>query len=82
NQGGDFTAATSGTKPHNNGSSAASLRGLGSQYTLVLLNGRRLSTHGLNGQSVDLNGIPLAALDRVEVLKDGASAIYGTDAIG
>ena len=82
NQGGDFTAATSGTKPHNNGSSAASLRGLGSQYTLVLLNGRRLSTHGLNGQSVDLNGIPLAALDRVEILKDGASAIYGTDAIG
>jgi len=82
NQGGDFTAATSGTKPHNNGASGASLRGLGSQYTLVLLNGRRLSTHGLNGQSVDLNGIPLAALDRVEILKDGASAIYGTDAIG
>jgi iron complex outermembrane receptor protein len=82
NQGGDFTAATSGTKPHNNGASSASLRGLGAQYTLVLLNGRRLSTHGLNGQSVDLNGIPLAAVDRIEILKDGASAIYGTDAIG
>ena len=81
NQGGDFLVSTAG-KPHNNGASSASLRGLGSQYTLVLLNGRRLSTHGLNGQAVDLNGIPLAAIDRVEILKDGASAIYGTDAIG
>ncbi|UUZ57060.1 TonB-dependent receptor plug domain-containing protein [Massilia sp. H-1] len=41
-----------------------------------------MATHGLNGQSVDLNSIPLAAVQRVEVLKDGASAIYGTDAIG
>jgi iron complex outermembrane recepter protein len=81
NQGGDFLNSTAG-KSANNGSSAASLRGLGAQYTLVLLNGRRLSTHGLNGQSVDLNSIPLAAIDRVEILKDGASAIYGTDAIG
>ncbi len=81
NQGGDFLNSLS-NKAHNNGSSAASLRGLGSQYTLVLLNGRRMSTHGLNGQSVDLNSIPLAAMDRVEILKDGASAIYGTDAIG
>jgi iron complex outermembrane recepter protein len=81
NQGGDFLNSLA-NKAHNNGSSAASLRGLGSQYTLVLLNGRRLSTHGLNGQSVDLNSIPLAAMDRVEVLKDGASAVYGADAIG
>ena len=81
NQGGDFLGSLS-NKAHNNGSSAASLRGLGSQYTLVLLNGRRLSTHGLNGQSVDLNSIPLAAMDRVEILKDGASAVYGADAIG
>jgi iron complex outermembrane recepter protein len=81
NQGGDFLNSLA-SKPHNNGAAAANLRGLGSQYTLVLLNGRRLSAHGLNGQSVDLNSIPLAAVDRVEVLKDGASAIYGADAIG
>ncbi len=81
NQGGDFLNSLS-TKPHNNGAAAASLRGLGDQYTLVLLNGRRLATHGLNGQSVDLNQIPMAAIDRIEILKDGASAIYGTDAIG
>lgn len=81
NQGGDFLGSTA-DRPHNNGAAAASLRGLGAQYTLVLLNGRRLSTHGLNGTSVDLNSIPMAAVDRIEVLKDGASAIYGTDAIG
>ncbi|MBC7918411.1 MAG: TonB-dependent receptor [Rhodoferax sp.] len=82
NQGGDFLSSTSNGNPHNNGASGASLRGLGAQYTLVLMNGRRMSTHGLNGQSVDLNSIPLAAIDRVEILKDGASAIYGADAIG
>lgn len=81
-QGGDFFSSNGGNRQHNNGSSAASLRGLGAQYTLVLLNGRRMSTHGLNGQSVDLNSIPVAAIERVEILKDGASAIYGTDAIG
>ena len=68
--------------PHNNGAAGASLRGLGAGSTLVLLNGRRIATHGLNGKSVDLNAIPMAAVERVEVLHDGASAIYGTDAIG
>jgi iron complex outermembrane receptor protein len=48
----------------------------------VLLNGRRVAAHGLNGGAVDINQIPMAAVERVEVLKDGASAIYGTDAIG
>jgi iron complex outermembrane receptor protein len=67
---------------HNNGAAGISLRGLGAGSTLVLLNGRRVSTHGLSGQAVDLNSIPLAAVQRVEVLTDGASAIYGTDAIG
>ena len=66
----------------NNGLSAANLRGQGSSSTLVLLNGRRVAAHGLNGGTVDLNSIPFAAVDRVEILKDGASAIYGTDAIG
>jgi iron complex outermembrane recepter protein len=66
----------------NNGSSAANLRGQGAAATLILLNGRRIAAHGLNGGVVDLNSIPFAAVERVEVLKDGASAIYGTDAIG
>ncbi len=65
-----------------NGVSGANLRGQGSDATLVLLNGRRVATHGLKGRAVDLNSIPFAAIERVEVLRDGASAIYGTDAIG
>jgi len=70
------------TDRNNNGNSSANLRGLGASSTLVLLNGRRLATHGAKGNAVDLNSIPLAAIERVEILKDGASAIYGTDAIG
>lgn len=65
-----------------NGLSAANLRNQGAASTLVLLNGRRLAAHGLNGGIVDLNSIPMAAVERVEVLKDGASSLYGTDAIG
>ncbi len=72
----------SGAKRGTNGASSANLRGQGADSTLVLLNGRRIATYGLNGQAVDLNSIPMAAVQRVEVLKDGASAIYGTDAIG
>jgi len=65
------------------GFTAASLRGLGSERTLVLLNGHRLAPYALSGgDAVDLSGIPLSAIERVEILKDGASAIYGTDAIG
>ena len=72
----------SGAQRGTNGLSAANLRGQGSASTLVLLNGRRVAAHGLQGSAVDVNQIPFAAIDRVEVLKDGASAIYGTDAIG
>ncbi|UVW29674.1 TonB-dependent siderophore receptor [Massilia sp. H6] len=70
------------------GVSTASLRGLSSTSTLVLLNGRRMTPSAYadpnNGNSTlyDLNSIPLAALERVEILKDGASAVYGSDAIG
>jgi len=64
------------------GASYASLRGLGPTATLVLINGQRMSGYGLSGKAVDLNTIPLAAIARVEILKDGASAIYGTDAVG
>ena len=73
---------TSGAQRGNNGASSANLRGQGSDNTLVLLNGRRVATHGMKASAVDLNSIPFAAVERVEVLKDGASAIYGTDAIG
>ena len=73
---------TSGAQRGTNGLSAANLRGQGSAGTLVLLNGRRLAAHGLTGGAVDVNQVPFAAIERVEVLKDGASAIYGTDAVG
>jgi iron complex outermembrane receptor protein len=67
------------------GAQGVSLRGLSVNSTLVLLNGRRMAPYALgdDGQRsfVDLNSIPLDAVERVEVLKDGASAIYGSDAI-
>lgn len=72
----------SGAQRGTNGLSAANLRGQGSASTLVLLNNRRVAAHGLSGSAVDVNQIPFAAIERVEILKDGASAIYGTDAIG
>ena len=63
--------------------SGASLRGLDSRATLVLLNGRRLANYAFSSTDIgtDLHAIPLAAIERVEILKDGASAIYGSDAI-
>lgn len=65
--------------------SSISLRGLGAEATLVLINGRRVASYPVgNGGTtafVDLNSIPLAAVDTIEVLKDGASAIYGADAV-
>ena len=66
---------------------SASLRGLGSVSTLVLLNGRRVAPAASadpntgQGQAYNLNTIPLSAIERIEILKDGASAIYGSDAI-
>ena len=65
------------------GLSSASLRGLSGTRTLILINGRRVSAFGSIGDSVsvDVNSIPLAAIERVEVLKDGASAVYGSDAV-
>ncbi len=81
--GGLVTASASGAAT---GSiSAVSLHGLTSIRTLVLLNGRRVAPYGIgftgDSVSVDVNSIPLAAIERVEVLKDGASAVYGSDAI-
>jgi len=64
------------------GASFANLRGLGQNKTLVLLNGRRLANNAYDSSAPDLNMIPFAALERVEVLRDGASALYGSDAVG
>jgi iron complex outermembrane receptor protein len=66
------------------GFNGANMRGIGVSSTLILLNGRRLANFASPGDNagVDLNNIPAGAIQRVEVLKDGASAIYGTDAIG
>ncbi|GAB3346865.1 TonB-dependent receptor [Lysobacter tyrosinilyticus] len=67
------------------GASQANLRGLGAQGTLVLLNGRRLSYYGapagFQTQFVNIDAIPAAAIERMEVLTDGASAVYGSDAV-
>ena len=78
--GASITDGTSGQRGFN----GANLRGLGVSSTLVLLNGRRLANFASPGDNagVDLNNIPAGAIQRVEILKDGASAIYGTDAIG
>ncbi|MDR7296116.1 iron complex outermembrane receptor protein [Pelomonas aquatica] len=66
------------------GFNGANLRGLGVSSTLVLLNGRRMANFASPGDAagVDLNSIPAAAIQRVEILLDGASSLYGSDAIG
>lgn len=64
------------------GSATVNLRGMGVQRTLVLLNGRRMVASGTGADSsVDLNTIPVAMIQSIEILKDGASAVYGSDAI-
>ncbi|MES2073736.1 MAG: TonB-dependent receptor [Pseudomonadota bacterium] len=76
------TSNATGAGASTGGLSSISLRGLGSQRTLVLVNGRRLAAFaGSDGSSVNVNVIPLAAIERVEVLKDGASGVYGSDAV-
>jgi iron complex outermembrane receptor protein len=88
------TAITQGTSQINNayggyvtnggpGANTLSLRGLGATRTLVLLNGRRVAPAGSRGSvgSADLNVLPSAMIERIEVLKDGASSLYGSDAV-
>lgn len=82
----DSTVATYGASREQSGSPAAAtatigLRGLGETRTLVLLNGHRLPKDP-DVEAVDLNLIPQGAIERIEVLKDGASALYGSDALG
>jgi iron complex outermembrane receptor protein len=62
--------------------SAPNLRGLGSEATLVLINGHRVAPGSSDGSFVDISMIPLAAIERIEIVTDGASAIYGSDAVG
>ena len=72
--------STSGSS--GSGASTVSLRGLGASRTLILVDGRRAPTTPILGQGQNLNSIPMAAVERIELLSDGASSIYGSDAIG
>jgi iron complex outermembrane receptor protein len=84
----DTTLSSFGNFKPQSGTTAQSLatvdlRGLGSGRTLVLVDGRRAPTNPMSASSgSDLNAIPLAAVERIEILADGASAVYGSDAIG
>ena len=84
---GNGTFSTRGNNQDSSASGAAavSLRGLGADATLVLVNGRRVAissfAENITTGFVDINSIPVSAIERVEVLKDGASAVYGSDAV-
>ena len=75
-----FTTPSNSVNGGAGGTTTASLRNLGQAYTLVLLNGRRVAPYN-TGSTVNLEQLPLAAIDRVEILTDGASTLYGADAI-
>jgi iron complex outermembrane receptor protein len=75
-----FTVSSDSVNGGGGGITTASLRNLGSQYTLVLLNGHRIAP-ATSGSTVNLETLPLSMIDRVEVLTDGASALYGADAV-
>ncbi|MCE4553686.1 TonB-dependent receptor domain-containing protein [Roseateles cellulosilyticus] len=75
-----FSIADTAIGSNSGGTAFASLHDIGQAYTLVLLNGRRLAPTG-DGGRVNLSSIPMSAIDRIEVLTDGASALYGSDAI-
>ena len=82
---GTFSTQGNSSDDTANGGSSVSIRGLGADSTLILVNGRRVSVSpfakGIDTAFVDINNIPLAAIKRVDILKDGASATYGSDAI-
>jgi iron complex outermembrane receptor protein len=75
-----FTISAISAGSNSGGRVSASIHDIGEEYTLVLLNGRRVAPQG-SGSAVNLNAIPMSAVERVEVLTDGASALYGSDAI-
>ena len=64
------------------GTASINLRGIGSSRTLVLVDGRRLPKSPSTGSNQDLNTVPMGAIERIEILSDGASAVYGSDAMG
>lgn len=76
----NFRAVGAGADPTEHGA-GLNLRGLGQRATLVLFDGRRVAPSN-TGSFVDMSLIPLSAIERVEILTDGASAIYGSDAVG
>ncbi|RZT10671.1 iron complex outermembrane recepter protein [Duganella sp. CF402] len=75
-----FTIAAVAAGSNSGGRVSASIHNIGESYTLVLLNGRRIAPQG-SGSAINLNAIPMSAVERVEILTDGASALYGSDAI-
>jgi hypothetical protein len=64
------------------GASNINLRGLGAESTLILVDGRRIGKSGMYGGASDVSGIPLSSVERVEIMLDGASSVYGSDAVG
>ncbi|MGE0030033.1 MAG: TonB-dependent receptor [Steroidobacteraceae bacterium] len=82
---GTFSTRGNNQDSTGNGGAAISLRGLGADATLVLVNGRRVAissfAESITTNFVDINTIPVSAIERIEVLKDGASAVYGSDAV-
>jgi iron complex outermembrane receptor protein len=75
-----FTVAADSVGGGGGGITTASIHDVGEAYTLVLINGRRMAP-ATSGTTIDVNSIPLSAVERIEVLTDGASALYGADAI-
>lgn len=82
---GTFNTLNDSQDDTSSGTAAISLRGLGASSTLTLVNGRRAvqsaTAQGITTNFTDLNSIPIAAIERIDILKDGASPVYGTDAI-
>ncbi|NMH61357.1 TonB-dependent receptor [Alteromonas ponticola] len=82
---GTFSTRNNSQDSTANGTAAVSLRGLGPDATLVLINGRRVAissfAESITNSFVDINAIPVSAIERIDILKDGASAIYGSDAV-
>lgn len=78
---GVFTGGGQGSSTNLNSSSNLNLRGLGPDATLTLLNGHRVAYDGV-AQGVDISAIPVAAIEKLEIVPDGSSALYGSDAVG
>ena len=70
------------TADNKTGAASVNLRGLGSESTLILVDGRRVGYSGILGGVTDISTIPLSMVERIEILLDGASAVYGSDAVG